>query len=215
MGNAYCSRADVLAILSQDSEARLTTDPKRAVQLAAKGDGATKTFDTPFIGATLITVYVSGVETPAVLSRATGTAGVDQVVIDPAPADQSILTAKADQNAVDTSIIDAAIADAADEIDSYMPQNVSPLVLPDLIRRVRPKAVFLVKWRLRRRRDQQEWDPIMVEYAQVYKWLTALATGTIGLPDVPQVDPDTKGIAFGSEDTVFGPPYSAYNGRTF
>jgi phage gp36-like protein len=211
-GSSYCTRSDVLAILSQDSEARLTTDPKRAVPLAVKGDGLADTFDTPFMGATTINATVAGIETNCTLLSNAGTDGVDQIQFATPPDIGAVIAVKGDINAVDTSIVDKAIADASDEIDSYIPQTLTPLTDAAIVRLIRPKAVFLVKWRLRRRRDQQEWDPIMVEYRQVYAWLMAFLKGDISLPlQAPDALPDTSGAAFGAEtEGLFGPPYSTY-----
>src|ERR1035437_7341844 len=101
-GSSYCTRSDVLAILSQYSEARLTTDPNRAVQLSmqdgngnvvqVKGDGHTVAFDTPFIGGSIIKAFVNGDETPAALNSGAGTGGGYQITFSSAPADRAVLT---------------------------------------------------------------------------------------------------------------------------
>jgi phage gp36-like protein len=216
----YCTRSDVLAILSQDSEARLTTDAKRAVILPVQGDGLSTVFSTPFVGATTITATVAGVPTGLTLLPNAGPDGVDQIAFAVPPDVGAVIAVKGDTNAIDTSIVDRAIADACDEIDSYIPMNLTPIQVANVVRLIRPKAVFLVKWRLRRRRDQQEWDPIMKEYAQTYAWLMAFMQGKISLPiDAPLAQPNAPGVSYGGETgstgepALFDPPYSS--GRIF
>lgn len=213
MGSSYCTRSDVLAILSQDAESRLTTDPGDAVYVGT-GDGWTKTFATPFTRSTTITTYVGGVLTASTITPgATALGVVDSVTFATAPACDAIVTAKADYAAINTAIVDAAIANAADEMDAYLSRYGTP-VPASLVRIMRPKAIFLVKWRLRRRRDQQEWEPMMQEYKQTYAYLMAVARGEIALPvgaaEATQVA-DTA--AYGGETAVFDPPYSS--GRTY
>ena len=226
MGSSYCTRSDVLAILSQDSEARLTTDPTRAVILPLKGDGLATIFDSPFYGATTITATVAGVATAITLLPNAGAQGVDQIQFATAPVSGAVIAVKGDQKAIDTSIVDRAIADASDEIDSYARPAMSlaglgwPIADAGVLAMIRPKVVFLVKWRLRRRRDQQEWDPMMAEYRQAYVWLAALMKGDIGFPvgqiESPSTTDNPTGASFGEEnETLFSPPYSGLAGRDF
>lgn len=104
--------ADLTRAASWDTLARLSSDPSQPHSLGT-GNGVTTSWDTPFTRASSLKGYVDGaVVTGATLSRGTGAASVDQITFPAAPATGKPVAVTADALAVNTAVVDDAIADA-------------------------------------------------------------------------------------------------------
>lgn len=216
----FCTVADVVSILSYDAQARLATDPQIAVPLAKKGDGVTKTFDTPFILSTTIDATVAGVSTPATLSPGTGSdfgGGVfaDQIVFASAPALGALITAKADLKAVNAAVILQNVIGGASKLKSGLARYDLTTLDPSVVESLSQMNVVLARWYLRARRNMSEYDPIIEEFKSVDRWITGVATGKISLPQKAVV---AQGIApapppvAANEPSVFEPPLGGLPG---
>ena len=173
MGTLYCSPADVLASISVDAQARLATDPAVAVPFALKGDGTAQTFDSPFAYSTSITTLVAGVPTANTLVSAAGANGADQVTFASPPALGAVITGQANLGAVNLDNLLAVIKDASDDMAGYFSRYGT--LTADGLAIVRPRAVFMVRWKLRQRRSMEEWDPIRDDFKRLQSWLEKVA----------------------------------------
>jgi phage gp36-like protein len=209
MEGPYCTLADVLALVSQDAEARMATDPAVAVSLGLAGTGGQDIFETPFYGSTTLTTFVDNGATASTILPGQGTNGTDQVQFSPAVAEGSLVTCKADQKAVNTAVIQALINDASQDMRGYFARYGD---LPaDALSMVRPRCVFLVRWKLRQRRNMNEWDPIIKDFERLEKWLEGVATGKIALTastPVAQATLPASPAVVRAEPSVYEPPLS-------
>lgn len=214
----YCTLADVLALVSLDQQARLATD-QGAVPLAAKGDGTTLTFDTPFTGATSIKVFIAtpvdpGLIIDATMSPGTGLEGVDQVVFTTAPADGASITAQANIGAVNINVVNQCRVLATNEVKRYLPRYGTEDLPADVLAILTNPTVFYVRWFLRERRGMNEYSPLIEQKKSVDAWLMGVATGKIALPasaPIAQPPPPTTSPVI-AEPSVFEPPYGGTNG---
>ncbi len=207
MAAPYATRADLLAALSQDSQARLTTDTTRRF-VVGSGDGLETTFTTPFLEVTSIKGYVDGtqVTTPApTLSRGTGTDGRDEIVFSAAPAGGTTVSVTVDAGAINADVLDAVLVAVSAEIDGYLHAYL-PVTDAALLATLKGKAVLLAKVRLRGRRNLDVVDPVELEYRTAVRWLEGVGKGDIVL-HLSDTDPEieAEGLS-GSEPPVFGPP---------
>lgn len=213
MGTPYCTVADVLAIVSADALARLATDPQVAVPFSAKGDGTTVTFETPFAYSTAITTFVAGVATANTLIPGAAPDGNDQVTFSPAPALGALITGFANIGAVNTQVVQQAIANASDDITGYLARyGPLPQAALDV---VRPRAVFLVRWKIRQRRSMEEWDPIRDDFKRLQSWLEKVAMGKIALPattPIATAPAPSQPRAVHAERSIFESPNRPWNG---
>ncbi len=198
----YASRADLLAILRVDSQAKLSTDPLRR-WVVGVGDGLTRTFVTPFVETTTIKGYVDGTEqlptvegditTPAVtLSRGTDR---DSIVFTTAPGSGTTVGVTADAAAINADVIDQALTHASDAIGGYFPAGVPT----NLLTRVRRIAAVRAAVMLRGGRNLDLSDPLAMEWKADTAFLEKVAEGKI------PVSSSTGGGAFvgGSDTAVF------------
>jgi phage gp36-like protein len=207
----YCTLADVLALVSLDAQARLATDAGVQQPLAAKGDGHTVTFDTPFQLATTITTLVVGALTANTLVPGGATNGNDQVTFASAPASNALITAAADSKAINIAVVDACRLLASNRIKGslagYLPADDAPFPA-EVAAVLQPLAVFFTRWYLRSRRGMNEYDPIIEEYKSADRWLLSVAKGQISLPvsavTVTSARPAVSPIY--AEPSVFEPP---------
>jgi phage gp36-like protein len=179
---AYATRADLLAALSHDSQAKLSTDPSRRWTVGS-GDGAETTFTTPFLEATALKVYIDGTlltDGAPALSRGTGAEGRDQIVFAEAPADGDVIAVSADAAAINVDVLDSVLASVSSQIDGYL-HAVLPVTDPALLESLRGKAVLLARVRLRGRRNLDVVDPVELEWKAAIRWLEMVAEGKIPL----------------------------------
>lgn len=209
MGTLYCSPANVLASISVDAQARLATDPAAAVPFAVKGDGVTLTFDSPFAYSTAITTLINGVATANTLVSAAGADGRDRVTFASAPALNAVITGQANLGAVNIDNLLAVIQDASDDMAGYFSRYGT--LTADGLAIVRPRAVFMVRWKLRQRRSMEEWDPIRDDFKRLQSWLEKVAKGDIPLPattPIATAPPPTPSAVAYTEPSVFDSPNS-------
>lgn len=204
----YASRADLLAALSQDSQAKLTTDTSRR-WVVGTGDGTDTTFDTPFVEVTSIKGYLDGtqVTSPApILSRGTGTGGRDQIVFEAAPAAGKVASVSVDASAINADVLDAVLTAVSAEFDGYL---ISALPISDaaLLASLKAKAIIFAKIKLRGRRNLDVVDPVEMEYRAAVRWLEAVAEGKIPLPSPStSVSSEEGAYVYGSHEAVFSDP---------
>ena len=211
----YCTRNDVLAVLSQDQEARLTNDPTDQVYVAT-ADGWQTKFDLPFARTTTLKPYLNNVlQTTGwtLLPYGGSDPAVDAIQFTVAPLVGVVLTASADQRAVYMTVVDQAIKDASDEMDSYLVRYQTPVTSAAILRLIRPKVVTLAKYRMRGRRDLGQSPAALKEQDRLYDWLTRVATGKIALVVAEQTGVSNpvmgdSGALYGGEDSTFDAPYS-------
>lgn len=203
----YFSRADLLAAISQDSQAKLSTDPSRVWPIGT-GDGVNATFDTPFLEATTLRVLVDGVEatSPApTLSRGTGAEGRDQVIFGTAPADGAVVAVSADAKAINADVLDAVATAVSSDMDGYLHAYL-PISDAALLATLKYKGVLLAKMRLRGRRNVDVVDAFELEWKAAVRWFEDVAKGAIVL-NLSAQDPELEAEGlFGSEPALFGPP---------
>lgn len=192
-------------VLSLDSQARMTTDPNRPIRLGS-GNGATTTWDTPFIEATTLKGYVDGaLVTGTTLKRATGTDGVDQIQFPSAPTSGKIVAVSADGLAINVVVLDEVIAQA-EKIVKASVQSAGYVwpVTGDALDTIQPLLVGLTKWRLRDRRDLDDRND-MPEWIRMQ--LTRIAKGEwrlpVGTPVVAPPSTTSDSLAYGSDESVF------------
>jgi phage gp36-like protein len=203
----YFSRSDLLAAISQDSQAKLSTDPSR-VWPVGTGDGLKTTFDTPFLEATTLKAFVDGEEvtSPApTLSRGTGTGGRDQVVFGTAPAEGAVVAVSADAKAINADVLDAVATAVSSDMDGYLHAYL-PISDAALRATLKYKGILLAKMRLRGRRNVDVVDAFELEWKAAVRWFEDVAKGAIVL-NLSEKDPELEAEdLFGSEPPVFGPP---------
>lgn len=202
----YFSRSDLLAAISQDSQAKLSTDPSRVWPIGT-GDAAEKTFTTPFLETTTLKVYVAGAEVTAgwTLSRGTGTDDRDQVVFGTAPADGAVVAVSADAKAINAEVLDAVAAAVSADMDGYLHAYL-PISDAALRATLKYKGILLAKMRLRGRRNVDVVDAFELEWKAAMDWFKSVAKGDIVL-NLSANDPELEAEGlFGSEPAVFGPP---------
>lgn len=207
MAAPYATRADLLAALSQDSQAKLTTDTTRRF-VVGSGDGLETTFTTPFVEVTSIKGFVDGtqVTTPApTLSRGTGTDGRDEIVFSAAPASGTAVSVTVDAGAINAYVLDAVLTSVSGTISKHL-SGVDPAIVSEHAESLRAMAVLFAQKRLRGRRNLDVVDPIEAECRENERWLLAVAKGDIVL-HLGAADPEieAEGLS-GSEPPVFGPP---------
>jgi len=176
----YATRADLLAALSQDSQAKLSTDTSRRWTVGS-GDGVETTFTTPFLEATSLKVYVDVAlvtDLAPTLSRGTGTDKRDQVVFATAPAGGAVIAVSADGSAINLDVLDSVLASVSAQIDGYL-HAVLPVTDAALLESLRGKAVILARVRLRGRRNLDVVDPVELEWKAAIRWLEMVAEGKI------------------------------------
>lgn len=198
----YISIDDLLEAVSEESQGRLTNDPQRAY-LIGVGDGSTKTFDTPFIGASTISVLVE--DSPAApqpsLSKGTGANGVDQITFTAAPADGDVISGKGDAGAAVRAILLKACVAASGEVDLRLPGT--PLTDEVLIAKIRPAALTYARWILRRRRALSETDTIVTDLKRADRALERIAEGLTPFAGSDGVSTNRK-VKISSDELVFG-----------
>jgi phage gp36-like protein len=207
----YATRADLLAALSYDSQAKLSTDPSRR-HVVGTGDAVETTFDTPFVEITTYKVYVDGTllttSIPTLL-RGTGTDGRDQIVFGSAPSAGKIVAVSADSAAINCDVLDAVLASVSSVIDGYLGAALLPITNADLLATLKGKAVLLAQMRLRSRRSLDVIDPLELEWKAAVKWLESVGKGEIPIvSSTVEADPDgsTGDFAYGSFEQVFSDP---------
>lgn len=212
----YCTIDDVLVLLAQDAQARLTTEPGRPWLLGVALPADSGIWATPFIGSSSLAGYFNGVlQTGTSLSVGSGPNGTDQIVFSVPPAAGVGVTVVADNAAINSAIVGAAITKASREIDQYIAgRYTTPVTDVVTLSQLKGVAIEGVRWVLRARRNMEEWSPIVEDRKQTRAWLMAVAQGKIPLaasaaeatPTVPAAP------AFsGSESSVFDPPFAGPN----
>lgn len=208
MAAPYATRADLLAALSQDSQAKLTTDTTRRF-VVGTGDGVETTFTTPFLEVTSIKGYVDAtqVTTPApTLSRGTGTDGRDEIVFSSAPAAGTTVSVTVDAGAINADVLDTVLVAVSAEFDGYL---ISALPVSDtaLLASLKAKAIVFAKIKLRGRRNLDVVDPVEMEYRAAVRWLEAVAEGKILLPSPATSGTSDEGVyVYGGHAAVFSDP---------
>ncbi len=204
---AYATRADLLAALSQDSQAKLSTDPSRR-WVVGTGDGIATTFTTPFLEITTFKVYVDGTLLTAsipTLSRGTGTDGRDRIVFATAPTAGQVVSVSADASAINADVLDAVLASVSASIDKYL-NGVGTITGATLLASLKAMAVLFAQKRLRGRRSLDAVDPIEAECREAERWLLAVAEGKIPISQGSvEAEPDGSDgdYAYGSFEPVF------------
>lgn len=204
---AYATRADLLAALSHDSQAKLSTDPSRR-EVCGTGDGVKTTFTTPFIETTTAKVYVDGVAvtTGWTLSRGTGTDSRDEIVFSPAPAAGKVVSVSADAAAINLNVLDAVLKSVSGTMAKYL-SGVDPAILSEHAESLKAMAILFAQKRLRGRRNLDIVDPIESECREAERWLLAVAEGKILLQSpAASVSSDDGAYVFGSHTAVFSDP---------
>lgn len=91
-----------------------------------------------------------------------------------------------DINSDSTSVVDAALAGATDEIDSYL-SNRYQMPLQEVPTVLRDKCVDLAMYRLAGAVPGQQTDDRRARYKDAITWLQSVAAGKVDL-GLPQVD---------------------------
>ena len=193
-----------IVALAADRQAQATNDPLRRAQLGL-ADGVETTFLTPYLEATTLVVYVAGVkkETGWALSSGTGTDGRDEVVFTPAPA-AGMVTASADNRAINLPVLDATREDAWQTVIRYMPAGAD-LTNADLLAKLVPIAVRQVKLAFRGRRDQDVPDAFDAAIKADFEWLRSVRDGKVSVPVTGTDSGSPTEVLAGSEPEAFGP----------
>ncbi|MFA6031117.1 MAG: phage protein Gp36 family protein [Elusimicrobiota bacterium] len=206
----YTTRARLLAAISQDSQAKLSTDPSRR-WVVGTGDGTTTTFTTPFLEVTTFKVYVDGTLLTAsipTLSRGTGTDSRDRIVFATAPTAGQVVSVSADASAINADVLDAAIVSVSGFMEGYL-YAILPVTDTALLASLDDKAIIFVKVRLRGRRNLDVVDPIEMEWKAAVRWLELVAEGKIpisqGTPETT-LDGSAGEFVYGSFAQVFSDP---------
>lgn len=204
----YLTRADLLAALSHDSQAKLTTDTARR-WVVGVGDGSQTTFDTPFIEVTSIKGYVDGTQmtTPApTLSRGTGAGERDQIVFSTAPAPGTTVSVTVDAGAKNADVLDAVCASVSSFLSGYV-HAYEPISDAAILAALKDKGLLVATVRFRGRRNLDVVDPIEMEYRAAVRWLEAVAEGKIPLPSpAASVSSEASVYVYGSHAAVFSDP---------
>lgn len=198
-----CTRADIITALSADRQAQATNDPLRRAQLG-NADGIARRFLTPWAEATTLTVYLAGVKQDAgwSLSSATGTDGRDEVVFASAPA-SGMVSATADNRAINVLVVDGACADATAFVLRYIPPGTD-LSDAGLLAQLKPIAVRQVKLVFRGRRDQDVPDALDLVVKADVRWLESARDGKAQLP-VAGTASSPNEVRVYAEKEAFGP----------
>lgn len=198
------SRESILVALAADRQAQATNDPLRRAQLGL-ADGATTTFLTPYVEATTLVVYLSGVkqDTGWALSSGTGTDGRDRVVFTLPPA-SGMVSASADNRAINLPVLDATREDAWQTVARYMPPGTD-LTNADLLAKLVPIAVRQVKLAFRGRRDQDVPDAFDMAVKADFEWLRSVRDGKVSVPVTGTASGSPTEVLAGSEPEAFGP----------
>lgn len=204
---AYATRADLLAALSQDSQAKLSTDPSRR-WVCGTGDGIATTFTTPFLEITTFKVYVDGTLLTAsipTLSRGTGADSRDRIVFATAPPAGQVVSVSADASAINVDVLDSVLASVSAMIDGYL-HAILPVTDTALLASLKAKAILFAKVTLRGRRNLDVVDPIEMEWKAAVRWLELVAEGKIPISQGSvEAEPDGSDgdYAYGSFEPVF------------
>jgi phage gp36-like protein len=205
----YFSRADLLAALSHDSQAKLTTDTARR-WVVGTGDGVRTTWNTPFVEVTSIKGYLNGdvVTAPApTLSRGTGTGERDQIILGAPPPVGTVVSVTVDAGAKNADVLDKVCASVSSFLSGYVRAN-EPISDTGLLETLKDKGLLVATVRLRGRRNLDVVDPVEMEYRAAIRWLEDVARGDIVL-NLSESDSELEAEAealTGSEPAVFGPP---------
>ena len=201
---AALSRETILLALSAERQAQATNDPLRKVQLG-NADGVKTRFLTPFVEVTTATVYVAGVkqETGASLSSGTGTDGRDEIVFAPAPV-SGMVSATADNRAINLVILDLARNDAWQTVARYMPPGTN-LSDAGLLAKLVPIAIRQVKLTFRGRRDQDIPDALDALVKADLEWLRSVRDGKVPVPVTGTTSGSATEVSANSEPEAFGP----------
>lgn len=216
----YCTIDDVLLFVSPNSQARLTTEPGRPWRIGVGPSHPVTTWDTPYIGATTLTGYFNGaLQANTTLLVGTGAGGTDQITFACPPLPGVVVTVVADSEAINSVIVDRAITAASREIDRYISGRYkTPVTNATLLAQLRDVATEGVKWILRRRRDLEEWNPIVEQRKAILRWLEMVAKGQIPLvataEEATVTLPETPAYSQ-SEESVFDPPLSGTNASLY
>ena len=205
MSVLFCTRADLIMALSQDSQAKLTNDPLRRWPLG-NADGIEDTFTLPFIETTTASVYKNGVlvaTTDWSLSSGTGTGGADQIVFTAPPASGAI-SASADNRAVNLTVVDTAILNVSNMIARYLPTGTD-VTNAWLLATLKPIAIHLCKVEFRGRRELGISDSLDMVVKADLEWLRSVRDGKAILPVCPSSTSVSEVVIVEAEDSVFGP----------
>ncbi len=200
---AGLSRDAILVALSSERQAQATNDPLRRVQLGA-ADGVKLRFLTPFVEVTTATVYLAGVkqETGWSLSSGTGIDGRDEIVFASAPA-SGMVSATADNRAINILVLDLAREDAWQTVVRYMPRGTN-LSDADLLAKLIPIAIRQVKLVFRGRRDQDVPDALDTAIKADIRWLEAVLGGKASVSGTGATTGSPTEVAAYSEPQAFG-----------
>jgi phage gp36-like protein len=207
----YCTIADVLLSVAPEGQARLSTEPGRPWLLGTATSTPQTTWPTPFIGSSSLAGYFNGVlQAGTSVSVGTGLDGTDQIVFGTAPSSGVGVTVIADGAAINSAIVAGAITMASREIDQYIGGRYkTPVTDPIQITQLWQVAIMGVRWKLRQRRNMEEWSPIAEDRKATIAWLMAVAQGKIPLAASAKENvvtlPATPAYV-GSEASVFDPP---------
>ncbi|TAL45414.1 MAG: hypothetical protein EPN91_02050 [Salinibacterium sp.] len=200
-------RDDVMTIASSDSAARITCDMIQ--KPIGTGDNSTTVFDTPFLGALAVTVYVNVVlvESPnVVLSRGTGALGVDQLIFLTPPASGNTVYGIPDDAAIDTFVLDEMIDAVTAEVYGYLGRYQLDITNTQALAVCRQAAAVCLKVAFRVRRDLDLPGALKAQYAETIKTLRAFSSGAMPLPpgtDLPPASMVTDAGVIGSESSYF------------
>lgn len=200
---AGLSREAILLALSAERQAQATNDPLRRVQLGL-ADGVKTRFLTPFVETSTATVYLAGVkqETGWSLSSGTGTDGRDEIVFAPVPA-SGMVSATADNRAINVVVLDLAREDAWQTVVRYMPPGTN-LSDADLLAKLVPIAIRQVKLTFRGRRDQDVPDALDALVKADLEWLRAARDGKVSVPVSGSTTGSPTEVYATSEPSAFG-----------
>ncbi|MEO7921674.1 MAG: phage protein Gp36 family protein [Thermoanaerobaculia bacterium] len=191
------------------SQSRLTHDPATYLSVGI-GNGVKTTFDTPFVESRTLAAEVDGVTVPGItLSRGTGSGGVDRVVFAVAPAAGAGVNVTADEDAINLTELEAALADASDYLDGLLcGRYIVPITSDAALRIIRIHCILLTKWFLAQRRGIGGSYPEYEKDAEAsIKYITDAGQGDAALPaDTTRVGspaPSASSGFVGSETVVF------------
>jgi phage gp36-like protein len=217
MAGDYCTINDILVLLAQDAQARLTTEPGRPWLLGVATPTPQTEWETPFIGSSSLAGYFNGVlQTGTVLLVGAGTDGTDKIGFSAAPASGVGVTVVADAAAINSAIVALAITKASREIDQYIAgRYATPVTDPVTLTQLWGVAIEGVRWGLRKRRNIEEWSPIVEDRKQMLAWLMAVAQGKIPLAASAKEQvvtvPEAPAFSGSGERSVFDAPFVGPN----
>ncbi len=187
----YATRADLLAVLRVDSQAKLTTDPTRR-WVVGTGDGTTRGVATPFVETTMVVGYVNDSTVVASVSRS---AERDWVAFATAPALGTVVAVTVDAGAVNADVIDGALTHASNVISGSFLDGApagSEAVL-------KAHAVNLSLVFLRQLRNLEVTDAMLVQLKMDDDLRKDLRRKSI-----PVAATSSTGVVMGSSCPVFG-----------